>query len=304
LQKPDWEKAARSFQEAAKLYATCGPVYVRTYIDACKQCAVAFEKQDAYHPAAQHYEKAAVETAKTPAEAKDAVELYRQAARFYRLGESPDKAATIYMKAANLISETDIKLATELCSDACGVFEDENRGMFANDTFKQSINMLVKHKRFADAIALLQRQCKVYKAHIATFENDLHKNYLSIIVLRFHLTEYDAAEKDYKEFCADAKFVDSNDCTAADSLIDAWRQGSKEHLAKAIKLQTFEFLANSIAVLARKLAFDEGKLKAQQALRAAEVPESAATAAASAAAAAAADTAQLPKTKTGELDLT
>ncbi len=144
----------------------------------------------------------------------------------YRLGESPDKAASIYMKAAMCVGDVDTKLATEIVGDACAVFEDEQRGMMANDTFKQAINYLVKKQLYQEAIALLHRQNKVYLQHIKTFEPDLYKNCLSIVLLRFQMADYETAEKEYKELCSLAEFNTSAEGIAADGLLDAWNQGS------------------------------------------------------------------------------
>lgn len=296
LAKPDWERAARSFQESAKLYGLCGDAYSKALVDACLQCANAYEKQDQYHPAAQHYEKAAAECARTH-DLKAAAQHFRSSARMYRLAEAPDKAAATYLKAANSVGDVDVKLAMELCSDACAVFEDEQRAMFAMDTFKAAINYMVKKGKYAEAIAMLYRQNKVYQMVMKTFENELYKNLLSILVLRFQTAEYETAEKEYKEFQSTAAFSTSSEAIASDALIDAWNQGSAEELAKATKLQTFTFLANGIAVLARKLAFDESKLKAAQASRAAADAKDQKEQLAAA-------NANLPKNAAGELDLT
>jgi hypothetical protein len=83
------------------------------------------------------------------------------------------------------VGEVDVPLAIELCSDACAVFEDEQRAMFANDTFKAAINYLVKKNKLKEAITMLQRQNKMYLMAIKTFESDLYKNLLSILVRLF-----------------------------------------------------------------------------------------------------------------------
>jgi hypothetical protein len=120
-------------------------------------------------------------------------------------------------------------------------------------------------------------------------------------VLRFHMGDYDLAERECTEFmryalrtrasitpvndrfrlcrccacvycalCAvrsTAQFNQSSEGIAADALIDSWGQGKKDALDKAVKLQTFEFLPNAVAVIARKLVFDEAKLATAQAQR-------------------------------------
>jgi len=256
---PDWEKAANYYKDAAKYYNLCLPNYAAAYVDALKNAANAYEKQDqhaSYNPAGVHYEQAAIQMAKSPEGLVAATNLSTNYSDMFRLAGQSDKSASMLMKAGQVIGEVDVSAAITFMSDACAIFESENRGMFAHDTFVNSVSYLVKKTRYKETIELLHRQNKVYLTLLKTFENDLYKNFLSIIVLRFKLQEYDQAAKEFAEFCHTAKYGTSAEAEAADMLINAFDSGDEKDWEKAVKLQTFTFLPNSIALVARHLKLD------------------------------------------------
>jgi len=96
---------------------------------------------------------------------------------------------------------------------------------------------------------------------MTTFENDLYKNLLSILVIRVHVGEYEIAVQEYKEFINKQDFSSSTEHECAYNLMTALIHGSNEELAKCTSQQTFTFLNNQIARLARRLTqFDNTKL--------------------------------------------
>lgn len=84
--------------------------------------------------------------------------------------------------------EGQIDEGIEAMKNACLVFEEENRGELHEATFKKAINFAVNKQKYTEAIDLIKRQNAIYKQHMATFEKDLHKNFLSIVVSS--VTEY------------------------------------------------------------------------------------------------------------------
>ena len=114
------------------------------------------------------------------------------------------------IKAGELMLAFDAKGAMQMLDDACAVFEEENRGTFANDSFKKCLAIALKAERysfvllaslqlvcysFSDAIALMKRQNRVYQTVLDTFSDDLYKNLLSSTVSQLHFVLFHATDK-------------------------------------------------------------------------------------------------------------
>jgi tetratricopeptide (TPR) repeat protein len=211
--KPNWEQAARHYDTAAKCYR----------IGACKReeigahvlAADAYEKMDSIHSAAKNLEQAALACSRlagddaaqwlesgagdaaSPSSASggvsvgaDAAACYERAGTMYRLNQQPDKSATQLCNAAKCVGDGDKQRAVVLLTKACNIFIDEERGKFANDTFKMAANYMIKIGAFDEAVALLGRQNRVLldsggDGDEGTFVKDVHKNKLSVLIVLF-----------------------------------------------------------------------------------------------------------------------
>jgi len=209
-------------------------------------------------------EKAANEGMKLPisnADRGECAQMYQKSAQMYRSYEQFDKAASMLMKASIAIQDIDLNASVIYIGEACTVLEEEGRGLFSRDTFINGVAFLLKHNRYEDAINLLNRHNKICEALMTTFENDLYKNLLSILVIRVHVGEYETAVQEYKEFVNKQEFSSSTEHECAYNLMTSLIHGSNEELAKCTSQQTFTFLNNQIARLARRLTqFDNTKL--------------------------------------------
>lgn len=265
---PDWEQAARFYRDAIKYYRLSGTEYQNELIQCYRESAVAHEAENSFHTAAQHLEAAAdLMSKKTIDNPATIFELYQQSSRLYRLNSSPDQAAKVLVKAADAVGELDVQQGINFLLDACSIYEDENRGELSDATFKRAIIFIVKQQRYDDGIALLKRQCGLYESHLQTFESDLYRNYLSIIILRFVQQQYERAEQELHQYESSQRFVRSNEYMAAAALIDAYNNGDAEQLETAVKSNTLKYVSPPIATLARKLklsksaTFQPGKVK-------------------------------------------
>lgn len=266
--KPNWEGAARRYDQAAKAFRQAGPAYKKREIDALSHASTAHENNESLHSAAKCLEQAALACAREEKMEREASDFYERGAVLYRQNQQPDKAAMQMCNAAKAVEETDPARARECYDIACKVYEEEDRAKFSHDTYKMYINFLVKTKEYDDAVDVLLRQNHMYGQSGASCEGDINKNNLSIVVLRFTQEQYADAVTAYDQMQVDdmSNFLCSKAAECIDALIAAWKAADNEALALALKThQVTTFLDNSIARVARKLTFDTTKVFPQRA---------------------------------------
>ena len=280
---PDWESAGRFYRDAVKLYKLAGEDE-RT-IQACRESAVCHDELGQFLTTAADLETAASLLAKEGSEAKRraAFDCYRESGLNYRKNNSYEKAAAMYVKAAEVMEAADDRaLALEALQEACSIFEDEQRGQFHDSTFKLAIGKAVKWGRYDAAIAFMRRQTALVKEQqlLSTFATDVHKNRLQTMVLLYQQGDVQAAREEFEqaEAAAGERFPQSDQYPAAAALVDAYDSGDSEKLGEALKLTPFKYIMNSIAVIARKLQMTEGRQR-----RSRKTPDTAAHDAAAAA---------------------
>ena len=150
---------------------------------ALRESAIAHKEIDSIHTAAADLEAAGNLVRDERHDSVGACELFRESAELYRLqGSSHDKAAAMYVKAAEAIGESDIEAGVNLMKQACSIFEEENRGMFHDAVFKKAVIFCVQKEKFGSAQSLLRRQIRIQQQHMNPFEADMYKNCLSIVV--------------------------------------------------------------------------------------------------------------------------
>lgn len=259
---PDWEQSARYYRDSIKYYKLSGDVYNEKLLLCYKESAIAHEQANSPHTAAQHYEAAAELQHKLNSnKINDIIELYRSSSKLYRLNGSSDSASKVLVKAGDAISTLDIQLALQCYIDACSIYEDDNRGELSDHTFKRTIIFAVKSQRYDDAIAVIKRQNEIYIQHINTFQADLYRNYLSIIILRFHTHQYERACNELTEYESSERFNRSNEYLVAQQIIDSYHNGSQDELDNIIKTNsTLKYLIPPIASLVKKIKFNQKAL--------------------------------------------
>jgi len=253
--KPDWETATNAWRNAVKQYQLAGDNAKFKYLDTLKDSAKAHEMIDGgYHTAAQAWEKAGQMLAEMK-ETADAAECYKKASKDYLLNNNPDAAGKMMMKAAQSIGDSDKDAAISLLNDACTIFEDADRVKLSDETFKKSISLTLKLNRYPDAIEFLKRQNKIY-LELGTFDRDLYKNLLTIVVIYFSIDKYSQAEEEFKTWDGMSNWARSDEYEAADGMIQAWRSGSLEEFTAIKKKNVFNYLDNEVTRMARKLELD------------------------------------------------
>jgi len=254
--KPDWEAATNAWRNAVKQYQLAGEAAKFKYLDTLKYSAKAHENLDGgYHTAATNWEKAGQLLTEFK-ESSEAAYCYKNASKDYLLNNNPDSAGKMLMKAAQAMSDTDKDASVQLLNDACSIFEDEDRAKLSNDTFKKAISLTLKMTRFTDTIALLKRQNKIY-LDLGTFDHDLYRNLLTIVVIYFSMDKYGTAEEEFKTWDGFSNWARSEEYDAADAMIQAWRQRSSEEFNAVKKRNVFNYLDNEVAKLMRKLELDD-----------------------------------------------
>jgi len=259
----DWEGAARHYRDAVKFYKLTTD-YGGTVL-ALRESAIAHKEIDSIHTAAADLEAAAQIVKEHGGNASNlpdpqlASQLYKESAALYKAhGSSYDKAAATLVKAAEAIGDVDVNAGVELMREACAVFEEENRFMFHDAVFKKAICFCVARGKFGSARSLLKRQIKLQQQALNPFESDMYKNCLAIIVLWLHTGDGEKAGQAIQEYEGLVRFTRSEEYQVANELICAWEDNDVEKWTAALKKQTFKYLLNPIAVLARKLKMPEG----------------------------------------------
>ena len=247
--KPDWESASRFYRDAVKLYKV-GDDDEKT-IQACRESAIAHDELGQFLTTATDLETAAQLMAKesNKGDKQAAFDCYRESGLNYRKNNSYEKAASMYVKAAEVMEGTDQQLALEALKDACAIFEDEQRGTFHDATFKKAINSALKYGKTDEAIAFMKRQNQLVKDQglMASFATDVHKNYLQILVLLYQQGELDKAREEFEAAeQANDKFMQSEQFDAAASLVEAYDEGDSEKLTETLKKTPFKFIMNSV----------------------------------------------------------
>uniref|UniRef100_K3WP17 Gamma-soluble NSF attachment protein n=1 Tax=Globisporangium ultimum (strain ATCC 200006 / CBS 805.95 / DAOM BR144) TaxID=431595 RepID=K3WP17_GLOUD len=169
------------------------------------------------------------------------------------------KAADALMKAATTCEESgmaDMSVLKELMLNACSMMESQDKPHFAIDTFRKALSFLVKNALYADSLALLTRQIKLFK-QIDQAAN-VHKCYLSEVVLLLTMGDVAAADKKYMAQLQEDAFLSSDECALAEDLVRAYKLGNEDLLQTTIRKQGFSFLDNQVARLVRKLTIYGG----------------------------------------------
>jgi len=138
----------------------------------------------------------------------------------------------------------------------------KKRGEFSDATYKKAIALAVKKEKYDEAVTLLLRHNETCEKHLDTFEKDIYKNLLQIIVIRFATNQYDQALLEWAKFSSVRNFSMSSEWEAGEELMAANRNASQEDLEKAKKNTQFKYLIAPIARLVPKFKFTEDKIRA------------------------------------------
>jgi len=250
--KPDWDGAAVLYEKAATNYRNA---------KAYEQAKAAFKKasnaqyqNNIIYTAAKHLESAA-NIAKDQKLLEEAAELYAKASHTYRENGSGSVAAENLSKAAKTIEPVSLEKSMEYLKQACELFELEDKEHYSGETFKTAISLFLRNKKYADTLELLANQARVFKK--LNQPHDLHKNFLSRIVIYLYCDDFVAANNLYQEFVQEPGFSSSQENFVALELLDAYEQRNDEALKKVTNKQIFNFLDNQVTKIARAMTISD-----------------------------------------------
>ncbi|GFH26279.1 gamma-soluble NSF attachment protein, partial [Haematococcus lacustris] len=157
--KPDWEVAAPLFERAAVLFKMPGMQQVGRFEDASEayeRASTAQEKLQSPFHAAKHME-AAAETARLSKSWDKVFEYTKSAAELYINANRATVAADCLARGARQLEEHDVEHALTLLYDAVDIYESDTKEANAADVFRQAISLLVRAKRYPEAVEMMMR---------------------------------------------------------------------------------------------------------------------------------------------------
>ncbi|RKP17836.1 TPR-like protein [Rozella allomycis CSF55] len=227
---------------------------MRSY-DLSRTCSInaadAFSHANLPSEAAKCYESAG-QSATQMKDVNSAFDDYNKASKEYIKTGLHDRAAECLEKAAKAIFEEDKLKAIEAYEGALDIHESNDRGKFATDTYRRSIQLALKNDMIEKAIKILERHIPV-----CISGNDFklaHKQMLSLIIILLKIDPVHASKK-FTEFQGQSdSFFTSDEGCKANELLDAFEKRDSEALEAIKNSSTISFLDNEIIRVAKSLA--------------------------------------------------
>ena len=180
--------------------------------------------------------------------------------------------------AGKALEPLDGSLAVELYLEACGVYEEEGKEVFAMDIYRAAAAAMVRQEKFHEAITVLLRHAGVRaRAHVPPPPRgagltrvtrrrpllqscdrvqsyaSLTRCYLSAIVVYLTLGEVAQAQEGYYDYMEVEQFERSEEARAAWELLDCYQQADLPRLKKVTAGGVFSSLEQCFIKLAKKL---------------------------------------------------
>ncbi|GBG27727.1 Gamma-soluble NSF attachment protein [Hondaea fermentalgiana] len=271
---PDYVSAAHAYEKAAISFKAAGEPAESA--EAYEKAAEAHAKAENEAGAAKCWESAAdirlgffrdqskgIEGGL--AEAKAAAALFGQAAMVYREEGMAAQASSALTKKGQALADGAASLPeahkerdpllTEALQNmlaACEVLELHNKLVFSKDTYRNALNLVVKMRRWGDAIQVLSKMIPVYKDLNQT--SGSHKLRLSAVIIHLQRNDLTAARAAFREGFDDADYLRSEECAAAEDLLRAWEALDVDEVRAVIARPVFTFLERQVALVARDLS--------------------------------------------------
>ncbi|KAI7818342.1 hypothetical protein BC939DRAFT_295913 [Gamsiella multidivaricata] len=198
FRNPDWDIAAQYFEKAGQAFKA-GKSYEQA-IQALIKASDAMVSSTSLFMAGRAMEDAGGIAIQNLGQPERAADMYKRASDLFLQSMTPDRAAELLEKSAKAMEPISVDSAIESYIGACDIYENEDRARYAADTFKRTISLLVKHKRFAKAIEVLQRLGNVHKG--ASNNTAYYKTLLSIIIVELAAGDEVNAGARFQEYCS------------------------------------------------------------------------------------------------------
>ncbi|KAF9124865.1 hypothetical protein BGW39_007847 [Mortierella sp. 14UC] len=253
FKKPDWDIAAQYYEKAGQAFKA-GKSYdqaVQAFIKASDSMIHA----TSYFMAGRALENGGNIALQNLGQPERAADMYKRASELFMQNMTPDRAAEMLEKSAKAMEPISVDQAIELYIGACNIYEGEDRARYATDTFKRTIALLIKHKRFEKAIEILQRLGNVQKD--TPNKMAYYKTLLSIIIVQLATGDEVEAGKRFQAYCSVDGFVKSEESSVAHQMLDAFEHRDQAYYNHAAGRQHVGFLDNEVARLARSIVISE-----------------------------------------------
>ncbi|KAJ1909203.1 hypothetical protein IWQ60_011294 [Tieghemiomyces parasiticus] len=191
FRKPEWDIAAQLYEKAANAFkaARSHDNAIRAY----QQSADALAKFGSMFLAGKALENAG-NLAQQSQDQLRAIELYTRASDLYIAhGSSPDKAAGIVEKAAQLCEPLDPDRALDLYKQSANIYEAEDRERMSIETLRNAAGCAVRHRRFPEALFFLGKLAKASRVLVRRSESD--KAHLCIVIVALAMGDSVEARK-------------------------------------------------------------------------------------------------------------
>lgn len=181
----------------------------------------------------------------------EAVSLVERAVEMYRQSGNPDTGAFALIRGAKLCDSSDPAKAAELYILASEMNVSEDKVREAIEPLSKAINLLLKLRRFPEALNVMKQQRKLYE-QIENFQM-MSKVVLSMVVVHLHESDYVAADNCYKDSFEIPGFGSSDEAVAAEKILDCFDRSDSDGMKSCTSQALFTYLDNEIAKLSRSL---------------------------------------------------
>ncbi|KAF9434252.1 hypothetical protein BGZ76_008323 [Entomortierella beljakovae] len=253
FKKPDWDIAAQYYEKAAQSFKA-GKSYDQS-VQAFIKTSDAMVKATSLFMAARALENGGNICIQNLGQPERAADMYKRASELFMQNMTPDRAAEMLEKGARAMEPISVDSALEFYTGACNIYENEDRAKYATDTYKKTIGLLVKNRRFEKAIDFLQRLGKIQSE--AVNKSAYYKTLLSIVIIQLAAGDEVEAGKRFQESCGVDGFVRSEESAIAHAMLDAFEHRDQNYYNQAAARQHIGFLDNEIAKLARNIAISD-----------------------------------------------
>ncbi|KAF9098732.1 hypothetical protein BGX29_007468 [Mortierella sp. GBA35] len=243
FKKPDWDIAAQYYEKAGQAFKA-GKSYDQA-VQAFIKASDAMIHATSYFMAGRALENGGNIALQNLGQPERAADMYKRASDLFMQNMTPDRAAEMLEKSAKAMEPISVDQAIELYIGACNIYEGEDRARYATDTFKRTIALLIKHRRFEKATEILQRLGNVQKD--TTNKMAYYKTLLSIIIVQLAAGDEVEAGKRFQAYCSVDGFVKSEESAVAHQMLDAFEHRDQGYYNQAAGRQHVGFLDNEIA---------------------------------------------------------
>jgi len=186
-------------------------------------------------------------------------DLIEKAALYYLQNGTPDTAAMAMNRAGKMIEQEDPDKAMVIYRRAADIVENEDRPREAAVFVGKVARLLMRLKRYEEAIPALNHEIAYYSQCEDVGMNS--KLVMGLVMLHLQTGDYVAADKAFQSCLRLENFAESDEAPAIQRLLTAYDEGDQEEADKQLKSPLFRYMENDFTILARDLKVPGGRKK-------------------------------------------